>query len=356
MADVYAHARDVCRGIVDLPAPLLIGPGRSQFIAEAGFFASRRTDDRGHTGLRNRLPSLVLHDATDGHARFEPRFLRLRQRDGMMAVVPVQEQGHVPGFIQVQPQVANGDPRGPFDRRRALLAGCDPSLERLALAAKLPAHRDPIERLTGLCTEHAKGKTMTRSGLRGVLVGRGVRNARIRFGRLSRRGLIGACDRCGDRLLRRLLTEPDQGGRGPPRDQADGQECGCCHCELSEQHELEYLLTQSVCRRRNDPDGHRGIHGGDRGANGGFAPTWWYGGPRLAQQHRAQDRAVGFQPASGESAPESSTPLGQPGVNRPFAPVQLRGSLRLGHAFQVAVDDRETVLLGQAGDLLVQRR
>jgi hypothetical protein len=36
--------------------------------------------------------------------------------------------------------------------------------------------------------------------------------------------------------------------------------------------------------------------------------------------------------------------------------VQLPRSLSLGHAFQVAVDDRETVLLGQPGDLLVQGR
>ena len=76
----------------------------------------------------------------------------------------------------------------------------------------------------------------------------------------------------------------------------DGQERGGCHCELSEQHELEYLLTPLVSRCRNDPDAHRGIHGGERGVNSRFAPTCGYGGPRLAQQHRAQNRAVGFQP------------------------------------------------------------
>src|SRR5262249_37316919 len=157
---------------------------------------------------------------------------------------------------------------GPFDRCCALLAGRDRSLTRLALTSKLPTHRDPIERLTGLCTERAEGKTMTGGGLRRVLVGIGVRNAWLRFGRLSRLGLIGACDRCGNQLLRRLLTEHAQGCRSPPRDQAGGQELGCCHYELLEQHELEYRLTQLVSRRRNDPDGHRGIHGGERGANG----------------------------------------------------------------------------------------
>ncbi len=74
------------------------------------------------------------------------------------------------------------------------------------------------------------------------------------------------------------------------------------------------------------------------------------------RQHRAQGRAIGCQPASGQSAPEPSTPLGQPVLERPSAPVQLPGGLLLGHALQVAVDDRETVLLGQPGDLLVQRR
>ncbi len=107
-------------------------------------------------------------------------------------------------------------------------------------------------------------------------------------------------------------------------------------------------------RRRDGPDGDCGIHDGDRGTDGRFGPGGWHGAARLAQEHRAQGRAVGCQPASGKSAPEPSTPLGQPVLERPSAPVQSPGGLRLGHTLQVTANDRETVLLGQPVDLLVQ--
>ena len=53
---------------------------------------------------------------------------------------------------------------------------------------------------------------------------------------------------------------------------------------------------------------------------------------------------------------EPTAGLGEAAAERPFAPVQLPGGLRLGEALQVAEEDRQAVLLGQPGDLLVQRR
>ena len=114
---------------------------------------------------------------------------------------------------------------------------------------------------------------MTRSGLRRVVVGSGVRNGWLRFGRLSRWGLIGACepesaDESDDRTqseqssrdespgkyaaenpaLERLDPQEDV-GRASHRQPGDGRRPGDLECQPGERPAVRSDVADQVGRK-----------------------------------------------------------------------------------------------------------
>ena len=76
--------------------------------------------------------------------------------------------------------------------------------------------------------------------------------------------------------------------------------------------------------------------------------------PRFEQNDRIEYHVIGGQAATGQAGLEPVTGPGQSPAERPLAPVQLAGSLALRHSLQVAEHQRQSILTGQSGDLVMQ--
>ncbi len=77
---------------------------------------------------------------------------------------------------------------------------------------------------------------------------------------------------------------------------------------------------------------------------------------QAGQAARQEGGGGGRKPPAGEAPPEAVPPPGQAAPDGADGPMELAGGLVVGQAFEVAEDQGGPVLLGQAGELLVERR